>query len=314
MSKKILVVLIGATVLVGGGFFVYNYFPEYFPEEDVGTPGEEQDLGDEEEVVKEEEPAGQEPEAEEATSSKKTAFLDAGDFKIVYGETQNYDYANLNLLISNSQVFENLVAFLNQILILQKDFPIIFQQCDTVNAFYNPQEDVIIICDELLQNFAQNFAYFVKSEEELDKAITAATYFILFHELGHGLIDIYDLTYSGKEEDVADQLASVVLINLSEDGAKAAITGANYFYITSSEIGPGFPFWDEHALNQQRYYNILCWVYGSNPQKYNYFVGTYGLPQERAVQCPREYQKMSDFWDITIYPYLQEKIKEQIEQ
>ncbi len=245
---------------------------------------------------------------------KKAALSDLGDFKIFYGPTQSAFYEGLNQLVKDSGVFEGVANFLNVILILQKDFPITFKQCGFVNAYYTLEGKEIVICTELLENFAQNFSYFTKSESELDKAVTDATFFILFHELGHGLIDIYDLTYSGKEEDVADQLSTIVLINFGEDGVKAAITGANLFYITSSQIDAGsYPFWDEHSLNQQRYYNILCWVYGSNPQKYNDFVGAYGLPEERAVRCQREYEKMSEFWDVAIEPYVKEEIKNLIE-
>ena len=252
---------------------------------------------------------------EEKYTKTEPALMDLGDFEIVYGETQNPRYAQLNELVKNSHVFDKVADFLNVILVLQEDFPIIFKECGFVNAYYNPLEKEIVLCDELLENFAYNFAYFVSTEEELDTAITDATYFILFHELGHGLIDIYNITYSGREEDVADQLSTIILVNLGEEGVRAAITGANFFYITSMQKDvSNYPFWDEHALDEQRYYNILCWVYGSDPEKYNNFVGDYGLPMERAVRCQREYEKMSQFWDIAINPYVKEEIEELTEQ
>ena len=243
-------------------------------------------------------------------SFRKLAFEDTGDFKIVYGEAKNPGYAEYNEILKNSRFFESIAAFLNNAFILQNDFPIVIEECGFINAYYTSDEKKIVICDELLENFTQNFAYIVNTKEEVDRAVSGAAYFILFHELGHGMIDVYNLTYSGKEEDVADQLASVILTGWGEDGPKAAITGANYFYITSSEIGPGYAFWDEHALNQQRYYNILCWVYGSNPGKFNYFVGTYGLPQDRAERCQSEYEKMYKFWNTTLTPYVKAQIKE----
>ena len=244
------------------------------------------------------------------TTPAETALLDLGDFKIIYGETQKPRYAELNKSLEDSHVFENVASFLNNMLILQKDFPITFKECGFVNAYYTLAGKEIVMCDELLENFAFNFAYFVNSEDELDKAITDAAFFIFFHELGHGLIDIYNLAYSGKEEDVADQLSTLILANLGESGAKAAITGANLFYITSMQIDAGsYPFWDEHPLNQQRYYNILCWLYGSNPQKYNDFVGMYGLPEERAGRCSREYEKISEFWGVAMEQYIKEEVK-----
>ncbi|MDD5032227.1 MAG: DUF4344 domain-containing metallopeptidase [Patescibacteria group bacterium] len=260
-----------------------------------------------------EEAAPEAPASVKEEVKEEAVLSDLGDFKIIYGETQNPKYAGLNELIKNSSVFENIASFLNLLLKLRQDFPITFKECGFVNAYYTLEGKEIVLCDELLEDFSYNFAYFINTEDELDKAVTDATFFILFHELGHGLIDIYDLTYSGREEDVADQLSTVVLASLGEDGARAAITGANMFYITSSQIdAETYPFWDEHSLNQQRYYNILCWVYGSNPEKYGDFVGVYGLPEERAARCQREYEKMSEFWDVAIYPYLQEEIKKEM--
>lgn len=315
MDKKVLILIIAGVIgiLILGGIFYYIGI-KVEEEQDVSS-GQDEEIGEEAgEKPAEQKAPEKKPEAETSTPAKKAAFPDTGDFKIFYDKTENPKYANLNNIIKSSGVFEGLADFLNQILILQKDFPIIFGECGEPNAFYSPRDKQIAICDELLVDFAVNFAQFTKTEEELDTAITDATYFILFHELGHGLIDIYNLLYSGKEEDVVDQLATVILINLSEDGARAAITGANYFYLTSSQIGEGYPFWDEHSLNQQRYYNILCWVYGSDPKKYSDFVGAYGLPQERAVWCEREYQKISDFWDVTIYPFLQDKIRQEMDK
>ncbi|KKS67482.1 MAG: hypothetical protein UV36_C0007G0004 [Parcubacteria group bacterium GW2011_GWC2_42_6] len=239
----------------------------------------------------------------------KLAFEDTGDFKVVYGKTKNPKYTEYNELLKKAHIFENFTVFLNNVLILKQDFPIIIQQCDTANAFYSLKDKHIVICDELLESLFQNFSYIVSPGEELNNAVSGATFFIMYHELGHGLIDIYNLPYSGKEEDVADQLASVVLTGMGEDGPKVAITGANYFYITSPQVGEESPFWDEHSLNKQRYYNILCWVYGSNPQKFNYFVGTYGLPEERAARCEYEYKKMFEFWNTALTPYVKAQIK-----
>jgi hypothetical protein len=307
-NKKILIILAAVVILGAGGYYSYQYSLG----ENIEAPDQEVDV--EEETTTENKLPDQEQEIKTEAPPKEPTLSDLGDFKLIYDTTPGSQYEVLNTVIKDSRIFEDMIVFLNTALILQKDFPITFKQCGFVNAYYTLDTKEIVICDELLESFADNFAYYVNTKEELNNAIIGATYFIIFHELGHGLIDIYDLTYSGKEEDVADQLASIVLISVGEDGAKSAITGANFFYITSSQIGEGYPFWDEHSLNQQRYYNILCWVYGSDQQKYGYFVGTYGLPEDRAVRCQREYEKMSEFWDVAIEPFVQEDIKKIMNQ
>jgi len=323
MKKTIALLFIFSLVLTGCNLFGANK-PQDDESDVIDSQQEEIDrLQDELDALKGNasttpKPTKEEPKKEETKEepvAEKTTLQDLGDFKIFYGPTQNPSYTGMNEVIKKSQVFEKVAATLNFILVLPKDFPITFAECGFANAYYTSDTKEIIICNELLEQFGQNFAYFVQTEAELDQAITDATYFILYHELGHGLIDIYNLNYSGREEDVVDQLSTLILSLAGEAGTRAAIAGANYFYLTSSQIDTSsYPFWDTHSMNQQRYYNILCWVYGSNPEKYNDLVNPSALPQERAVWCQREYQKISDFWDITIYPYLQEDIKKIMEE
>ena len=64
------------------------------------------------------------------------------------------------------------------------------------------------------------------------------------------------------------------------------------------------PFWDEHSLDEQRYFNIVCWVYGSAPEKYQSLLGReWGLPRERAERCAGEYDRMSRAWNAVLEPH-----------
>jgi hypothetical protein len=56
-------------------------------------------------------------------------------------------------------------------------------------------------------------------------------------------------------------------------------------------------FWDEHSLDAQRMYHILCLIYGSNPQLYGELVGEDALPKTRADRCPGEYQQRQRSWE-----------------
>jgi hypothetical protein len=60
---------------------------------------------------------------------------------------------------------------------------------------------------------------------------------------------------------------------------------------------------DEHLLQEQRFYNSLCMVYGSDTNKYAYIVNQGYLPKERAVRCPSEYQRTVDSWIDLLQPW-----------
>jgi len=64
------------------------------------------------------------------------------------------------------------------------------------------------------------------------------------------------------------------------------------------------PFWDEHSLSIQRFYDITCLAYGKDPVKYGYFITDKILPSERAIKCSSEYQKTYYSWTTLLKPYL----------
>jgi len=56
-------------------------------------------------------------------------------------------------------------------------------------------------------------------------------------------------------------------------------------------------------LSEQRFYNSLCMLYGSNTAKYENIVTQGYLPKERAVRCETEYQKTVDSWVSLLAPW-----------
>ena len=55
-------------------------------------------------------------------------------------------------------------------------------------------------------------------EAERDEAVAGAFIFVFFHELGHALIDVYELPITGREEDAVDQLSTWILTDGTDDG------------------------------------------------------------------------------------------------
>ncbi len=66
-------------------------------------------------------------------------------------------------------------------------------------------------------------------------------------------------------------------------------------------------YWDEHGLSAQRFYNLACFVYGSNPGEYGDLVSELEGFDERADQCPGEYRQKVRSWDILLAPHRKAK-------
>ena len=121
------------------------------------------------------------------------------------------------------------------------------------------------------------------------------------HELGHALIHVLELPITGREEDAADQLATLLLVDGSQHGLLAAAAAAQWFGDQSVWFVSRGEFADEHGLNQQRYYNILCWTYGANPTAHAELLAY--VPAARAQRCPAEYAQMQGSWERLMAPW-----------
>lgn len=223
-------------------------------------------------------------------------------FHVVYNPSKQAAHEHYRGVFEKNRVFENVAEGLNKTVRLPASIDIQTVSCDTVNAFYDPNHKRIIVCYELFDYFLETFKGSAKSDEALGNAVMGAAMFTFFHEAGHSLIHVLDLPAVGREEDSVDQLATLTLIGTGEEGVAMALSGAYWFQL-QSQSERKTPFWDEHAFDGQRFYNIVCLIYGSNPTKYADFVTSGTLPKDRAMRCPEEYKKINKAWEKLLQPH-----------
>jgi hypothetical protein len=122
--------------------------------------------------------------------------------------------------------------------------------------------------------------------------------------LGHGLVDAWKIPITGREEDAVDQLSTLVLIEATQDGEQMALDGALTFKLYADLAKGEKIYWDEHSLDEQRFFDNICLVYGHDEEKYSYLVTNGTLPEERSVYCGEDYDKLSHAWRQLLAPYL----------
>lgn len=189
------------------------------------------------------------------------------------------------------------------------------RQCDTVNAFYDKKNGAVFLCYEMIDSLLQMGQALSKGASD-PKALTIEFVqdnlrFILLHESGHALIDLLDLPAVGREEDSVDQLAAVLLLSNADDRenkndiARVLQLASVWFKVNSQSSGnPDVAsFADEHSLDAQRYFNLLCMVYGLDPQNNAGIVDNGMLPKERAARCPDEASKINRSWARLLLPH-----------
>ncbi len=248
-----------------------------------------------------------------ATNSSKTtdkssapAANDKGDFRVEHIDVESAKFADIDSQVRKEKLLEKAADQLNRSLMLPHDITLRSKECHEVNAFYNPSDDSVTVCYELMDHFFETFQRGGSTPDEAYKKMFDAVRFVFLHEIGHALIDTYKLPVTGNEEDAADRCSAYInLTELGQEGVDAVFAAAEAFQIDSKNgtATDKRNLADEHLLQEQRFYNSLCMIYGSNSTKYQEIVTKGFLPKERAVRCESEYQRTTDSWRNLIAPF-----------
>jgi hypothetical protein len=237
---------------------------------------------------------------------KQSQNPDNGDFKAFYSTIQNPKYVELDARMKQQKVLEKIADSFNQELSLPYDVSITFRDCGQPNAFYTSQNKTITMCYEFMELFYNIFTKKGNSEADAEKMMLGATDFFLLHELGHCLIDVYDLPATGREEDSVDQLSTYILVRDKKESDYASVMSGIVVFkaLGENDETTANVFADEHSLSSQRFYNLACWMFGSDPQLFSFMVQQGILPEARAARCPEEYEKMSRAWERLVDPWI----------
>ena len=242
-----------------------------------------------------------------AGKSMVTASGDKGKFIVEHSSVKSEKFKEFDDRIKSEKVLENASNQLNDALKLPFDIYLKTKECGDANALYNPNDRSITVCYELMEYFFKIFKESKKNEPEAYASMLDAVRFVFLHELGHAMIDAYKLPITGNEEDAADRASAYICLEEIDDGVKSVLAAAYAFKIQSKISKPkGREFSDEHLLEEQRFYNSLCMIYGSNTLKYANLVKEQHLPKERADRCEAEYGKTMQSWKELLQPWRRE--------
>lgn len=234
----------------------------------------------------------------------------SGTVKIRYEDATTPEAQRGRQLMQDAKVLEDLAAHIEDTLALPSDMGVVGKQCDANNDFYLPDANEIQLCYEAREHaekLAAGNGIADPATPAVDETISAA-----YHELGHATLAIYQLAFTGREEDVADQLSAFMLLNPGADGkpypdgVRIATNTATEWKLSAKEAGDAneLPFWDGHSMDITRMYNWECWIYGSDPAANASIVTSGDLPEDRAGNCEEEFQNMSRGWQQLLGPHL----------
>ncbi|MGB2919445.1 MAG: DUF4344 domain-containing metallopeptidase [Mycobacterium sp.] len=237
------------------------------------------------------------------------APADDGVMTFTYEDAESPEAIAGRTLMQDNQLLEDLSDDINEGPMLPTDIALLGAQCDEANAFWDPEDQSITLCYEDAA-LAQEIFTEAGDPDPVASALNSE-YATFYHEVGHMVISIYELPATGREEDVADQLAAYVLLQPDDGGEPdpESVQAVKDFARTFSasgdqrvELSPE-DFADVHSLDETRVFNLQCWIYGSNPDANGDLVASGDLTADRADGCEDEWILLDRSWSTLLEPY-----------
>jgi len=240
-----------------------------------------------------------------------------------------WKYQALYERVKKRAVLEEISEFLSPLKLKKK---LIFEttSCGVVNAFYDPTDQTVHLCYEML-DWIENVA--AVSPDKLKQspdapprgllpgvtraeAIVGAIGGVALHETGHAVFDIQQIPRLGREEDAADMVAGFVMLQFGSEVARVMIKGmfnvTHNWQAETPNISVAL-LADSHSLALQRGFAILCLAYGKEPDTFKDLAQAW-LPPARQPSCAREYRQAENAFRKTILPYVDQAQMKKVRQ
>jgi hypothetical protein len=132
--------------------------------------------------------------------------------------------------------------------------------------------------------------------------------FVLQHEMGHAQISERALPVLGaRDEDAADTFATLTMLKMRDVMSDQVLADAAIgWFLTAKrdeKNGSMLAFYDEHGLDKQRAFQVVCLMYGSDPVKFKKLADMSKLPEGRRESCGPDYRNASFSWDALLKPH-----------
>jgi Putative metallopeptidase len=138
--------------------------------------------------------------------------------------------------------------------------------------------------------------------------VTGNLVFVMAHEFGHTLISEMGLPVLGKEEDAADSFATIMALKMGTSFSQRVLMDAAMGWFMSDKRDRkehvSLAFYDEHGLDKQRAYSVVCLMVGSDPEKFKALADEAKLPEDRQATCAGDFSNASWSWEQVLKPHM----------
>lgn len=237
-------------------------------------------------------------------------------FEYVYRPPVSSELQEIHRRVLEADLWRQLpeVQAIDGMFALPRRLRFVTAECGEFGAFYRPRAAEVVLCYETLRTLYEQGQEHQQAlglgDDHPLRYLSANVRFIVLHETGHALVDQLDLPVTGRQEDAVDQLAAILMLRFAGlDETAGQVIGnlrlaANWMLSRSTGAYDLDAYADEHALGEQRFFNLQCMIYGTDPDAFAGMVAAGSLTVARADGCARETRNVSRAWVRLLVPHL----------
>ena len=209
----------------------------------------------------------------------------------------------------DSSELKESVDLINDTFILPRNLVVNFEENEE-GPYYDVGSSVIVMNYDFIEYLSDRYAkkYPDAPKNSKYQFTIGNTIFFLYHEIAHAFIDIYRIPIVSNEETAADNLSVILALEYREDGYDIVMNSAELFDMFDQDNAryDEDELWDEHSLDSQRFYNIVCLTYGRYPQKVkaeakeNKNKTMLKFIERRGDYCEAEYKRQLANWSALL--------------
>jgi hypothetical protein len=143
-----------------------------------------------------------------------------------------------------------------------------------------------------------------RRQSDLVEFVAGNMLFVGFHEMGHALVNQLHLPVLGREEDAVDAFATLAMLEEgTEFSVNVLVQAARGWFLLDRrdhKLGNMLSFYDEHGLDKQRAYAVVCLMVGSNGEQFKELADWVQMPEGRQQTCLNDYTNAKYSWDVVL--------------
>lgn len=207
--------------------------------------------------------------------------------------------------LRSTDAAKNLQVLFDEALVFPRDVTVVFRETGSQYVPYNHRQQVGVISLDFLAEQTRLLFEHQGESEQLGSTIGGMLFYWSVQEVGRVLIRELELAYTGELEDASAELAMIFMTLLSGENTELVLGVTLWYGVLADQAVEleSLPVWSPASLDQQRFYEALCFAYGSNPQAYAWVEAF--VPASRLARARREYPVKYRNWERLLGAYWQ---------